>query len=75
MSKQPLPSLGANKLLDQLLERGNLKNDAALSRELEVQPPVLSKVRHGVLPVGSSLIIKIMRRFGLSLSEIDAVLA
>ena len=31
-----------NHLLDSLIEKLNLKNDAALSRALEVAPPVIS---------------------------------
>ena len=34
-----------NKLLDTLIERLNLKNDADLCRLLEVQPPIISKIR------------------------------
>ena len=33
-----------NRLLDTLLEKMHLKNDAALSRALEVAPPVISKI-------------------------------
>ena len=74
-TKAPLPSLGANKLLDLLIDRGNLKNDAALSRALKVAPPVISKLRTGTLQVGPSMLIKVMRKFGLTLPELDAVLA
>jgi hypothetical protein len=35
-----------NKLLDTLIEKMNLKNDAELCRVLEVQPPIISKIRH-----------------------------
>lgn len=41
-----------NRLLDTLIVHLNLKNDAALSRALEVAPPVISKIRHNRLPVG-----------------------
>jgi len=75
MSKETKPTPGANKLLDMLLDRGSLKNDAALSRALEVAPPVISKIRHNKLPFGAALQIKVMRVFGLSLSELDAALA
>ena len=47
-----------NQLLDTLRERMKLKNDAALSRALEVAPPVISKIRHHRLPVGASLLIR-----------------
>jgi hypothetical protein len=38
---------GPNYLLDVLLQRHELKNDAALAVALAVAPPVISKVRHG----------------------------
>ena len=47
-----------DNLLDSLIERLNLKNDAALSRALEVAPPVISKIRHRRLPVGASMLIR-----------------
>lgn len=47
-----------NHLLDALIEKLHLKNDAALSRALEVAPPVISKIRHRRLPVGASLLIR-----------------
>src|SRR6266404_3843206 len=47
-----------NRLLDTLIEKLHLKNDAALSRALEVAPPVISKIRHNRLPVGASLLIR-----------------
>ena len=46
------------RLLDALIEKLHLKNDAALSRALEVAPPVISKIRHRRLPVGASLLIR-----------------
>lgn len=50
-----------NRLLDAIIERLNLKNDAALSRALEVAPPVISKIRHARLPVGASMLIRMMK--------------
>ncbi|QGZ37964.1 hypothetical protein IP92_03171 [Pseudoduganella flava] len=47
-----------NRLLDHLIERLNLKNDAALARVLEVAPPVISKIRHFRLAIGASLLIR-----------------
>jgi hypothetical protein len=51
-------SYDPNHLLDVLIEKLSLKNDAALSRALEVAPPVISKIRHRRLPVGASLLIR-----------------
>ena len=59
-----------NKLLDGLIERLNLKNDAALCRALEVQPPLLSKIRHRVIPVGAALLIRMHEVTGLTVKEL-----
>ena len=59
-----------NRLLDTLLEKMNLKNDAALSRMLEVAPPVISKIRHRRLPVGASLLIRMHETTGMSIREL-----
>jgi hypothetical protein len=47
-----------NRLLDHLIDRLDLKNDAALARLLEVAPPVISKIRHYRLAIGASLLIR-----------------
>jgi hypothetical protein len=59
-----------NNLLDSLIERLNLKNDAALSRALEVAPPVISKIRHRRLPVGASLLIRMHEVSDLTIREL-----
>lgn len=59
-----------NRLLDALIEKLNLKNDAALSRALEVAPPVISKIRHRRLPVGASLLIRMHEVSDLSIREL-----
>jgi plasmid maintenance system antidote protein VapI len=60
-----------NKLIDHLLETYKLRNDAALSRKLDVAPPVISKIRHNRLPIGPAIKLRMMRRFGISLEKID----
>lgn len=45
-------------LLDTLTQRLQLKNDAALSRALEVAPPVISKIRHRVISFGDSILLR-----------------
>lgn len=59
-----------NRLLDALIAKLKLKNDAALSRVLDVNPPVLSKIRHGTLPVGASLIIRMQDVTNFSLKKV-----
>lgn len=66
---------GANNLLDQLLADNKLKNDAALARELGVAPPVVSKLRHGRLAVGPTLILMIHEKFGVAVKSIRETLA
>jgi plasmid maintenance system antidote protein VapI len=63
-------SYNPNRLLDHLIERLHLKNDAALSRALEVAPPVISKIRHRRLPVGASMLIRMHEVSSLSVREL-----
>lgn len=60
--------------IDLLINTMTLKNDAALSRVLEVAPPVISKIRHGRLPVGASMLISAHEESGLSIREMKDVL-
>jgi hypothetical protein len=62
------------KFFDRLLGDLRLKNDAALARVLEVGPPVISKIRHGRLPVGSALLIRIHEVTGLSIADLRFLL-
>src|SRR3569623_1720822 len=59
-----------NNLLESLLERMLLKNDAAVSRAREVAPPVISKIRHRKLPGGASLLIRMHEVSDLSIKEL-----
>jgi hypothetical protein len=63
-----------NNLLDTLIEKLHLKNDAALSRALEVAPPVISKIRHRRLPVGASLLIRMHEVSDLSIRELRTLM-
>ncbi len=63
-----------SNLLDALIKHMGIKNDAALSRRLEVAPPVISKIRHKILPVGPNLLIRMHEESGLSIREIRALM-
>jgi hypothetical protein len=52
----------------------HLKNDAAISRALETQPPVISKWAHGTLPMGATAIIRMHEMTGWSTTEIKQML-
>ena len=63
-----------NNLLDTLIDKLHLKNDAALSRALELAPPVISKIRHRRLPVGASLLIRMHEVSDLSIRELRTLM-
>lgn len=63
-----------NTLLDELVRRMNLKNDAALARVLEITPPLVSKLRHLRLPIGASVILRIHDVTGMPIKEIRALM-
>jgi hypothetical protein len=73
--KKPDPQTQNPKaLLDKLLEILGCKNDAALCRVMDVQPPVISKMRHGHLPVSATFLIKSHDATGLSINDLRALL-
>ena len=59
-----------NRLLDAIIARLRLKNDAALSRVLEVAPPVISKIRHNTLPIGATLLLRMHEESAFSIREL-----
>ncbi len=59
-----------NNLIDTLLKRLQLKNDAALSRLLSVAPPVISKIRHRRLAIGASLLISMNEISDIPIKEL-----
>ncbi len=64
-----------NYLLDELIARLELKNDAALARMLEVAPPVISKIRHHTLPIGATILIRMHEVSDFSIRELKEMLA
>lgn len=59
-----------NRVLDAIIEKLQLKNDAALSRVLEVAPPVISKIRHNTLPIGATILIRMHEVSDFSIREL-----
>jgi plasmid maintenance system antidote protein VapI len=64
----------SNRLLDALLERLQLKNDAALSRYLEVTPTLLSKLRHGNLQISPAFLLRAHDVTDISIVELRAMM-
>lgn len=59
-----------NRVLDAILAKLDLKNDVALARALDVAPPVISKVRHNVLPIGATLLLRMHEVSDFSIREL-----
>ena len=68
------PSYDPNKVLDAIIEKLNLKNDAALSSALEVAPPVISKIRHRTLPIGATILLRMHEVSEFSIRELKALM-
>lgn len=66
-SENALESINSSDLLDGLIAHLNLKNDAALARVLEMAPAVVSKIRHGVIPVTAGVMLRMHEVSGLSI--------
>jgi hypothetical protein len=64
-----------NKVLDAIIAKLQLKNDAALSRALEVAPPVISKIRHRTLPIGATILLRMHEVSDFSIRELRALMA
>lgn len=59
-----------NRVLDAIIAKLRLKNDAALSRVLEVAPPVISKIRHNTLPIGATLLLRMHEESEFTIREL-----
>jgi len=62
------------QLLDKIKELYSIKNDAQLSRTLDVPPPTISKIRSGKVGVSSDMILRIHETLGMTVTDIRALL-
>ena len=58
------------KLLDFLKAEHGLESDAELAREMEIDPPMISKLRRGKLPLSANHILRAHEHFGIGVQEI-----
>lgn len=65
MSEKKGNQKSVNEFLDFCLKGLELKNDAALSRALEVAPPVISKFRNARLNIGDCFLARVQEAFEL----------
>jgi hypothetical protein len=68
------PTYNPNRVLDAIIEKLQLKNDAALSRALEVAPPVISKIRHRTLPIGATILLRMHEVSDFSIRDLKALM-
>ena len=68
------PGYNSNHLFDVMLEKLELKNDAALSRVLKLAPTVISNIRHRCMPAGASILIRLYEVSNLSVAELRELL-
>ena len=54
-----------NPLLDYVMRHLGVENDLQLSRHIGISPPVISKVRHGKIPLGSALLVRLHETSGV----------
>jgi hypothetical protein len=57
-------------LLDAIIFQLGIRNDAGLSRRLELAPPVVSKIRNKHIPIGPTLLIRIHEETGWTIRDI-----
>lgn len=62
------------QVLNALMGRLGVKNDAALARALEVAAPVISKVRNRRTPLGDNLLLRAHEVSGLSIRELKSLM-
>jgi plasmid maintenance system antidote protein VapI len=62
------------QLLDKVKELYSIKNDAQLSRTLDVPPPTISKIRSGKVSVNANMILRIHETLGMPVADIRALL-
>ena len=63
-----------SNFIDALLHRLDLKNDAALSRYMDLKPPQISKLRHGKFAVSADFILRLHERSDIPVKDIRKML-
>jgi plasmid maintenance system antidote protein VapI len=66
------PSYSPATLLDAMLGRYELKNDAALARALQLPPPVISKLRSKQVGITPAILLRMHEVTGWAVSDLKA---
>lgn len=65
-----LPTYDPDRLLDELKDRLHVRTDAQLALAIDVKAPVISKLRHRVIPVSAFVLIRMHEATQLSIKEL-----
>lgn len=68
------PTYDPNQLLDAVLWKLRLKNDAALCKLIDVQPPVISKIRHYRMAMSAAVLLRLHETTGTNIKELQALM-
>lgn len=63
-----------NALFDKLIKEHDLKNDRELAQSLGLWPANISKMRHGRVSFGDTILLNVHEVFGTPIKEIKGVL-
>lgn len=74
MTIKTIEATKIGQMLDSMIVALKLKNDAALARTMDVAPPIVSKLRAGVLPFGPVYIIRCHELTGWPIADIKGQL-
>ena len=66
----PPATYDPNQLFDALIKHLDLKNDAALSRALDVARPVITRIRQRSLGIGAWLLLRMAEISNLSIADL-----
>lgn len=64
------PTYQPSRLIDMLIQIAHVKNDLALSKVLDVAPPIISKIKNGTIPVGVSILMRMHEVTGLPIHQL-----
>lgn len=68
------PEYNPARLLDEMLARYQLKNDAALARTLQLPPSVISKLRRKQVSITSAILIRFHDVTGWAIGDLRALM-
>lgn len=63
-----------NQMIDSVMSKLQLKNDAAVAETLKVARPIIAQVRKRSLPVGGYLLMRIGEVTGMSVRDLQALM-